>query len=92
MFGAVCPRQPGPVAMFLLTHRHAAEECGSAFAAWRGFASPLRRRPTIGSCICGGHCLWWTVTAQDEQEALAQLPPFVADRTEVTAVREVSIP
>ena len=86
MFGAVCPRQPGPVAMFLLTHRHAAEECGSAFAAWRGFASPLRRRPTIGSRICGGHCLWWTVTAQDEQQALAHRSAARAPRPITTEV------
>ena len=30
------------VADFLLHHRHAPEECGASFAAWRGFPSPLR--------------------------------------------------
>jgi hypothetical protein len=80
------------VTIFLLTHRHAPQECGPSFAAWKGFESPLRRRPAIASCIGGGHCLWWTVEAPDEERALAQLPPFIADRTEVTAVREVTVP
>jgi len=80
------------VPMFLMTHRHSPEDCGVAFAAWRGFESPLRRRQTIASCMKGGHALWWTVDARDAEEALAQLPPFVADRTEVVEVREVSIP
>jgi hypothetical protein len=78
--------------MFLMTHRHSPQDCGIAFAAWRGFTSPLRRRPTLASCMRGGHTLWWTVAAETEEQALAQLPPFVADRTEVIEVREVSIP
>jgi hypothetical protein len=77
---------------YLLAHRHDAHECGSAFAAWKGFDSPLRRSPTTGSCADGGHALWWTVEARDEQDALAQLPPYIARRTEVAKVSEVQIP
>lgn len=80
------------VPMFLMTHRHSPQECGSAFAAWLGFDSPLRKQPTVASCMAGGHALWWRVTAESEATALAQLPPFVAERTEVIEVREVSIP
>lgn len=80
------------VPRFLLTHRHTDSECPVAFAAWRGFESPLRHHPTLGSCTEGGHALWWTVDASDESAALAQLPSFVAERTEVSAVSEVAIP
>jgi hypothetical protein len=77
---------------FLLHHQHEAAECPAAFAAWRGFASPLRRSEVIASCLTGGHEIWWTVGAADEQEALAQLPPFVAKRTRAIRVRDVQIP
>ncbi len=77
---------------FLLHHTHEKYECAAAFAAWKGFASPLRQRPTMGSCVMGGHALWWTVEARDEEEALAQLPPYLAERTNVSEVREVAIP
>ncbi len=77
---------------FLLAHRHSPAECATAFAAWRGFESPLRRRSTIGTCMAGGHALWWAVAAADATKALGHLPPFVAERTGVTEVREVPIP
>jgi hypothetical protein len=32
---------------FLLHHRHEPHECGVAFAAFRGHASPLRHRATL---------------------------------------------
>ena len=78
--------------MFMLAHSHRPEECRVAFAAWRGFESPLRHEPTIASYANGGHSLWWTVKADSEQEALAQLPDYVAERTEVSPVSEVPIP
>ncbi len=78
--------------MFLITHRHRPEECGTAFAAWRGFDSPLRRRPAISSCLAGSHRVWWTVEATSVEAALAQLPPYLAERTHVTEVRETPIP
>jgi len=80
------------MARYMLTHRHQPEECRVAFAAWRGFESPLRRQPTLASCAEGEHSLWWTVEAAGESEALAQLPPFLAERTEATEVSEVAIP
>jgi hypothetical protein len=80
------------VATFVLAHKHEPEQCSTAFAAWRGFESPLRHQPVLASCVRGGHRLFWTVEASDARSALAQLPPFVAERTEVTEVREVAIP
>jgi len=83
------------VPKFLITHRHAPAECGPAFAAWRGFDSPLRHGAALGSCAESGedtHTLVWTVVADDGAAALAQLPPYVAERTTVTEVKEVSIP
>jgi hypothetical protein len=76
----------------MLSHRHAPSECGAVFAAWRGFDSPLRHNTAITSCVKGGHALWWTVEARDERDALAQLPPFLAERTEVSEVSEVEVP
>jgi hypothetical protein len=80
------------VATYQLSHHHTQEECRIAFAAWKGYDSPLRRIPTIGSCAAGGHSLWWTVEAGDASEALAKLPPYLAERTDVVEVSEVRIP
>jgi hypothetical protein len=76
---------------YLLHHRHEAHECGVAFAAFRGFASPLRHKATLASCRSGGHSIWWTVEATDEENALALLPFYVAERTTATPVSEVHI-
>jgi hypothetical protein len=76
----------------MLAHQHDPDECRVAFASWRGFESPLRRHPTIGTCANGGHALWWTVEAEDRDRALAQLPPYMAERTKVSEVTEVPIP
>jgi hypothetical protein len=80
------------MARYLLHHSHMPRECGPAFAAWKGFDSPLRRHATLGSCLQGDHAIWWDVEALDADAALALLPPFVAERTTVVAVGEVSIP
>jgi len=77
---------------FLLCHRHTAAECRFAYAAWKGVDSPLRRRPAVSSCSKGGHMLWWTVDAPDQPGALAQLPGYVADRTDAIEVSQVPIP
>ena len=77
---------------YLLCHRHEPKECGSAFAAWRGFDSPLRRKPVMASCRHGGHRVWWVVEAPDAPSALAQLPRFVTDRTEAFLVVDVDVP
>lgn len=77
---------------FMLSHGHRPEDCRIAFAAWNGFDSPLRGHGAMASCATGGHRMFWTVEANDEADALAQLPPFVAERTEISNVREVPIP
>ncbi len=78
--------------LFMLSHRHAPAECAAAFAAWRGFDSPLRGRPVASTCRDGGHALWWRVEAPSRDAALAQLPPYVAHRTDAIHVRDVQIP
>jgi hypothetical protein len=77
---------------YVLSHRHTPQECAVAIAAWKGFPSPLRHSRPFGSCAHGGHAVWWTVQADDEQSALALLPDFVACRTVAEQVREVPIP
>jgi hypothetical protein len=77
---------------FLLHHRHEAHECPAAFAAWKGFTSPLRHRSTIGSCLAGGHEIWWELEAVSEEAALGHLPHYVAARTEVIRVSDVQVP
>lgn len=77
---------------YLIHHRHAAHECGVAFASFRGHESSLRRRAALASCASGGHAIWWIVDAATEADALALLPFFVAERATATAVSEVAIP
>jgi hypothetical protein len=80
------------MARYLLHHNHQPDECGVAFASFRGHTSPLRRRPTLASCRSGGHAIWWTVEAASAADALHLLPPYVADRTTATSVSDVQIP
>jgi hypothetical protein len=77
---------------FLLSHRHESRECAASFAAWKGFMSPLRHRVTIASCARGGHEVWWDVEAASQQDALGQLPRYVAERTKATRIGDVEIP
>jgi hypothetical protein len=77
---------------FLLHHTHRPHECSIAIAAWKGFDSPLRGGRPLGSCATGGHQLWWAIKAADSEAALAQLPPFVAERTDLEQVSEVPLP
>jgi hypothetical protein len=77
---------------YLLHHRHEPHECAVVFASFKGHESPLRRKPTLGSCRSGGHAIWWTVEAATEDDALALLPFYVAERTTATTVRAVEIP
>jgi hypothetical protein len=80
------------MARYLLHHRHQPDECGVAFACWRGHPSPLRRRRTFASCRSGGHAIWWLVEAADAAEALALLPFFIAERTSAVEVSPITIP
>lgn len=77
---------------FRIHHRHQPSECGAAFAAWSGFASPLRGEPALCSCFYGSHELWWDVDSADEREALGHLPPFLAERSTVSRISEHAIP
>jgi hypothetical protein len=77
---------------YLLQHRHTPAECGVVFASFRGQVSPLRHQVTLASCRSGDHAIWWTVNAGSEEDALRQLPSYVAARTTVTRVSEVQIP
>ncbi len=83
-------RMVEPMALYLLCHEHSAQECRVAFAAWKGFDSPLRHRSALASCATGDHRIWWKVEARDAASALAYLPPFVATRTVAIAVRAVT--
>ena len=77
---------------FLIHHRHDANECGAAFAAFKGHESPLRHRATMASCAFGEHAIWWWVEAAGEQEALGLLPFFVAQRATAIRIGAVDIP
>lgn len=77
---------------YLLHHEHEPDECPAAFAAWNGFASPLRHHVAASTCLAGGHALWWTVDAPSPGAALALVPPYVRARTSATEVRAVTIP
>jgi hypothetical protein len=88
---ACAGRLPG-VPRFLVQHQHEPHQCGIAFAAFRGHDSALRHRAALGSCEYGGHAIWWEVEAASEQEALGQLPFFLAQRSSVTRVADVVIP
>ena len=77
---------------YLLHHSHRPDECGVVFASFKGHDSPLRHRTTLASCRSGGHEIWWTVDAEDQERALRLLPFYVAERTTITRVSEVLIP
>jgi hypothetical protein len=77
---------------YLLHHQHEPGKCGVAFAAFKGHSSPLRHAPAVASCLSGGHEVWWLVEAPGPDQALDQLPFFVAERSTVTEIREVHIP
>ena len=49
-------------------------------------------RAALASCNSGGHSIWWTVESASEENALALLPFYVAERTTAVPVSEVQIP
>lgn len=77
---------------FVLCHTHSREECAYTIASWKAYQSPLRGGRPLGSCATGGHRLVWILEAADQAAALAQLPPYVAQRTVAEEMREVQIP
>jgi hypothetical protein len=90
--GSRTVRQARLVATFMLQHRHEPQECGAVFASFKDVESPLRRRTVLASCRSGGHAIWWSVEAASGADALALLPFFVAERTNVSGVYPVEIP
>src|SRR3954453_2837461 len=80
------------VPQYPLPHRHTATDCGVVFAAFSGFASPLRHGTALASCRSGGHEIWWSVTAADETAALRLLPGYLATTCTATRIDEVAIP
>jgi hypothetical protein len=80
------------VPTYLLSHHHTPAECGRAYAAWRGFRSPLRHQEALSTCPQGGHGLWWFVEAPDQAAALGQLPECLVHQTEAIRVSRVPIP
>jgi hypothetical protein len=77
---------------FMVEHRHEPCECGVAYAAFKGHASPLRKSRTVSSCATGRHAIWWLVDAPSPQDALDLLPAYVAQRSTAVEVRKVVIP
>ena len=77
---------------FLLIHKHAPEQCSSAWAAWHGHASPLHGSAAACSCIHGGHTVWWEAEAACADDALALLPAYVARSAQVVRIRRVITP
>jgi hypothetical protein len=89
---------------FVLIHQHMPAECSIAYAAWSGFASPLRGRTVQSTCARyrsasppgaaarpPRHEIWWTAEAEDVESALIQLPAYVRDRTQAREVSEMTI-
>jgi len=77
---------------FLLQHRHEPSDCGVVFASFKGHDSPLRHEAALASCTFGDHGIWWIVEADDEADALGQLPFYVAERARATRVDWVDVP
>lgn len=76
---------------FILAHVHDEAECQVTYAAWRGYESPLRGLAAMASCATGDHRMYWTVDADNADQALRQLPPYLAARTHASEVRRVPI-
>jgi hypothetical protein len=72
---------------YLLHHRHDPEECEWLHGSWTGFAGRLIQGVTVTTCSHADHGICWTLTAESEADALAQLPAPVAARTTAMVVR-----
>ena len=71
------------------TSRTSAASCSQPS---RGTRARFAASVTLASCLSGGHEIWWTVEAATDEDALAHLPFYVAERTTTTRVSEVEIP
>jgi hypothetical protein len=86
-----CGASEAEMIRYLLHHSHEASRCGVAYAAFKGDTSPLRHGTAVASCHAGGHEMWWVVDAGSADEALGQLPHFLATRSPATQTTEVQI-
>ena len=77
---------------YLLHHQHGRRSAASCSPPSRGSESALRHQQTLASCAFGGHAIWWVVEAASEEDALALLPFYVAERATATRVSPVEIP
>jgi hypothetical protein len=57
-----------------------------------GLTGPLWRGYAVASCASGGHRIFWTVEAASAEEALALLPPYLAERCEANEVKDLANP
>ena len=77
---------------YLLHHHHEPNECGVVFASFRGtrarFATCRRSPPAAPAATRSGG----RSRARPQEDALALLPFYVAERTTATSVSEVEIP
>ena len=64
---------------YMLIHHHGATACESVLDAWEKAGGPMDAVPT--GCAEGDHTIWWVVRAPDRNQALAKLPPPVAEQT-----------
>ncbi len=77
---------------YLLHHSHEPHECGVVFASFKGHQSPLRQRPPSRRAAPAATRSGGRSKPASQEEALAQLPFYVAERTTATSVSEVEIP
>ena len=77
---------------YLLHHRHEPLECGVVFASFKGHESPLRRRADARLVQLRRSRDLVDGRGRAEQDALALLPFYVAERTTAIQVSEVQIP
>jgi hypothetical protein len=92
MFGVAVIVNDLVMPLFIIHHRHDANECPAAYAAWKGFDSPLRRQGAKSSCPWSGHDIWWDLDAVDADDALSYLPPYVGERSVAIRIGQVDIP
>jgi hypothetical protein len=64
---------------YMLIHHHRETACRSLLEAWEKAGGPVDAGPS--GCAEGDHTIWWVVRASDRNEALAKLPPPVAEHT-----------
>ena len=64
---------------YMLIHHHEPTACRSSLDAWNEAVPPVDTGPS--GCAQGDHTIWWVVRASNRNDALAKLPPPVAEQT-----------